>query len=144
MLSGATYVLISAALCVFLFPKLITLTAFTILIISDASSALIGRTYGRHSFLDKSREGTMAFILSAWIVVVIAPKAIGAPIEYLIAFVAAVLGGIVEAASVRLRFDDNLSVPITIGFAMWGMYYLLDQLAPTSFHPLYAALIAFG
>ena len=143
LLSGATWVLISASLCVFIFPKLITILAFSILIVSDASSAILGKMYGRHPFLDKSREGTIAFVLTAWIVVLATPKALGLSIEYLIGAIAAFAGGIVEAASVRLRFDDNLSVPITIGFLSWCGYYLLQRFDPTHYAALWQALMHF-
>jgi dolichol kinase len=141
LLSGATYVLLSATLSVFIFPKIIAITAFAVLIVADAASALFGRMYGTHPFLDKSAEGTIAFVISAWIVVVICPKAGPDWSEYLIGGVAALLGAIVEAGSVRLRFDDNLSVPATVGFTMWGIYYLLDMIAPAHFHDLFAKLM---
>jgi dolichol kinase len=144
LLSGATYVFISALFCVFVFPKLITITAFAILIVSDASSALIGRAFGRHKFLDKSLEGTMAFIVSAWIVVLLTPKAGPVMAEYLIAGVAAVVGGIAEGASVTLRFDDNFSVPVSIGFTMWGLYYLLSRIDPATYEGLYRSMMAFA
>jgi dolichol kinase len=136
-------VLISAALSIFIFPKLIAITAFSVLIVSDASSALIGRMYGKHSFIDKSAEGTLAFILSGWIVVLIVPKAGFGWIEFVIGAIAVVLGGIVEASSVRLRFDDNLAVPATVGFTMWGCYYLLDMIDPYRFHALFDAIMRF-
>ena len=74
LLSGGSYVLISACLCILIFPKIIAISAFSILIISDTSSALIGRRFGKHHFLDKSLEGSIAFIVSACIVVAMAPK----------------------------------------------------------------------
>ena len=118
-LSGATYVLISALLCVAIFPKLITLAAFSILIVSDSSSAIFGRAFGKHRFLDKSLEGTLAFIASAWLVILIVPKAGPMPIEYFIGAFAAIVGGVAEAASVTLHLDDNFSIPVSIGFTMW-------------------------
>ncbi len=141
LLSGATYVLISALFCVVVFPKLITVTAFSILIISDGASALFGRAFGKHRFLDKSREGTIAFILSAWIVVLITPKAGPVPMEYVIAAFAAVIGGIAEAGSVTLHLDDNFSVPVSIGFTMWGLYYLMSQIDPGRYGMLYRTLL---
>jgi dolichol kinase len=144
LLSGATYVIISALFCVLFFPKLITLTAFSILIVSDASSALIGRAYGRHKFLDKSLEGSLAFVFSAWLVVLLVPKAGPVAIEYAIAAVAAVIGAVAEAASARTRLDDNFSVPLSIGFSMWGMYYLLSVWQPEKFGALYQAMLRFS
>jgi dolichol kinase len=68
-LNGATYVLISALICVIIFPKIFFVTAFTILIISDSLAALIGRKFGRHKLFAKSLEGTLAFFISASIVI---------------------------------------------------------------------------
>lgn len=141
LLSGGSYVLISACLCILLFPKIIAITAFTILIISDTASALIGRRFGKNHFLDKSFEGTVAFIISAWIVVIISPKVSAIWTEYFLGFAAATIGGIMEAMSVRLRVDDNFSVPLSIGIIMWGGYFLLSLINPSVFEPLYRALV---
>src|SRR5512140_2714492 len=67
-LTGATYVLLSATFCIIVFPKVIMLTAFAILIISDSAAALIGRKWGKHPFMKKSAEGTAAFLVTALIV----------------------------------------------------------------------------
>jgi dolichol kinase len=123
-LNGATYVLISALLTAIIFPKVIFINAFAILIISDTMAALIGRKYGRHKFLAKSLEGTLAFFVSAVIVSLLTPK-LGAGIaEYIIAITASGIGAIVENISFGWA-DDNLSIPMSIGFVMWGMYALL-------------------
>ena len=123
-LNGATYVLISAVLCVIIFPKILFITAFSILIISDSVAALIGRKYGRHKFLSKSLEGTLAFFVSAIIVVLFTPKVEGLFSEYLIGIIAAAIGAIVENISFGFA-DDNLSIPISIGFSMWLLYAVL-------------------
>lgn len=123
-LNGATYVLFSATLCVWLFPKVIVITAFAILIISDTSAALIGRKFGRHPFLGKTREGTSAFLLTALLVVVFAPKVLYLPAEYLIGAAAAVVGTFVEVMSGEL-LDDNLTIPISISLIMWALYAFL-------------------
>ena len=123
-LNGATYVLISALVCVILFPKVFFVTAFSILIISDSMAALIGRKFGHHKFLSKSLEGTLAFFISASIVVLFTPKVEGLLLEYIIGFIAAAIAAIVENISHGL-IDDNLSVPVSIGFSMWGLYLLL-------------------
>jgi dolichol kinase len=122
-LNGATNVLLSACLCVFLFPKIITVNAFSVLIISDTTSALVGRRFGRHPFLNKSREGAIAFLLSALAVVSVAPKVDGLLAEYLIAAFAAVVAAVAEALSVEV--DDNISVPLSFGTVMWGLYLWL-------------------
>ena len=121
-LSGATHVLISASICVLIFPKLITITAFAILIISDSAAALVGRRYGSRKFLRKSLGGSAAFFLSALVVIAATPKISSGPGEYVIAAVAAAIGTVIEAMSVGI--DDNLSIPISIGTLMWILYGL--------------------
>jgi len=123
-LNGATFVLLSALICIWLFPKVIVITAFAILIISDTAAALIGRRFGRHPFRSKTVEGTTAFFVTALLVVVLAPKIDFLATEYLIGTIAAILGTFVEAVSGDL-IDDNLSVPISISIVMWILYALL-------------------
>jgi len=122
-LNGATNVLLSALFCVILFPKLIFVTAFSILIISDISSALIGRKFGRRKFFAKSLEGATAFFISASIVVFFTPKVEHHFLEYVIGIIAAFFGTLAESMSFEI--DDNLSIPITIGTVMWILYTLL-------------------
>jgi dolichol kinase len=121
-LNGATYVFISAVICVLLFPKIFFITAFAVLIISDSSAALIGRKFGKHKFLYKSLEGTLAFFITACIVVLLAPKINYNITEYLIGIFAVAVGAIAENISYGWA-DDNLSIPISIGFVMWILYY---------------------
>jgi dolichol kinase len=123
-LNGATYVLISALISVLIFPKVIFISAFSILIISDSLAALIGRKFGKHKFLSKSLEGTLTFFVSACIVILFTPKVGGFFDEYLIGFIAAFVGAIVENISFKL-IDDNLSIPLSVGFTMWGLYLAL-------------------
>ena len=122
-LNGASHVLIAALLCILLFPKIIAINAFTILIISDSTSALIGRRFGKRRFFAKSLEGSAAFFLSAVLVVFIAPKINNNPVEFFIGIIAAAIGAVVEA--LPLTIDDNLSIPISVGCAMWLMYHFL-------------------
>ncbi|MBI3259377.1 MAG: dolichol kinase, partial [Ignavibacteriae bacterium] len=119
-LNGASYVLMSAVLCVFIFPKVIAITAFSVLIVSDTAAALIGRKIGKNPFLDKSREGTFAFIISAWAVVFVVGFFHKAEYSFYIAgCLGAIVGGIVEAGSIRLKMDDNFSIPMSVGGIMW-------------------------
>ncbi|NWF88906.1 MAG: dolichol kinase [Ignavibacteriaceae bacterium] len=122
-LNGATYVLLSAFICVFIFPKIIVITAFAVLIVSDTMAALIGRRFGKRRFLFKSLEGTTAFFISAVIVVLLSPKIEYIYPEYIIGIIAVAFGAIIENVSFGLT-DDNLVIPISIGAAMWLMYLL--------------------
>lgn len=122
-LNGATWVLLSAVFCVLVFPKLITITAFAILIISDTTAALIGRRFGTKKFNDKTLEGTSAFIVSAAIVILFTPKVQHIAAEYVIGMVSGVVGAVAEVFSFNI-IDDNFAIPVAIGLAMWLMYAL--------------------
>jgi dolichol kinase len=133
-LNGASWVLISAAVCVLVFPKLIAITAFAILIISDTTAALFGRRFGTRKFNDKTLEGSTAFVVSAAIVIMFTPKVQYLFMEYVIAIVSAVIGALAEVFSFDI-IDDNFAIPIAIGGALWLLYlvflpelniYLLD------------------
>jgi dolichol kinase len=121
-LNGATYVLLSATVCIWIFPKVIAINAFAILIVSDTAAALVGRKYGRHPFLKKSMEGTLAFLISALIVIALAPKVEYRVTEYLIGAIAAGGGAVIEALTIAI--DDNLSIPIALGSIMWILYFV--------------------
>ncbi|MDI6767145.1 MAG: SEC59/DGK1/VTE5 family protein [Bacteroidota bacterium] len=121
-LNGATYVLISATICVIIFPKIITVASFAILIISDITAALIGRRFGKHRFFSKSLEGSAGFFFSALIVIAVSPKIEYQLSEYLISIVAAFVGTITEALPVKI--DDNLSIPIVVGITLWLLYII--------------------
>lgn len=125
VLNGASWVLISASLCIAVYPKIIMVIAFTILIISDTLAALIGRRYGKSKLFDKSWEGTAAFIISAIAVVFMYSFSFNAPITlYIFGILGAIFGGFVEAASTKLKMDDNFSIPISVGSILWlGGYY---------------------
>jgi dolichol kinase len=123
-LNGATYVLISALISVLIFPKVIFISAFSILIVSDSLAALIGRKFGKRKFLSKSFEGTLTFFISACIVILFTPKIVGFSEEYIIGFIGAFVGAFVENVSFKL-IDDNLSIPLAVGFTMWGLYLFL-------------------
>ncbi len=122
-LNGATYVLLSACIFMWILPKVVFITAFSILIISDTLAALIGRKFGRHRFLNKSLEGTAAFFLSGLVVVALTPKAAGTGDEYWIGAIAALIGALVE--SYFTFADDNLLVPASVGGSLWLLYFLL-------------------
>lgn len=126
--NGATWVIISAAVCVAIFPKLIMITGFTILIISDLFAALIGRKFGKRALFDKSWEGTLSFIISAIVIVFIYYTIFALPNSYLFAgIVAAIVGGFVEAVSKVAKIDDNLSIPISVGIVMLIFEYFYSS-----------------
>jgi len=137
-LNGASWVLISATIGILVFPKIIFITGFTILILSDISAALFGRKFGKTPLFDKSWEGTSAFIIIAFFIVSYIGYMTSAPWTFFVfGFISAFMGGMVEAASRMLKVDDNITIPICIGVLMWIGEYVSDYL----FHLSYINLI---
>jgi dolichol kinase len=120
-LTGATYVLLAAALVVAIFPKVFVIPAVAVLILGDIAAALIGRKFGRHKFLAKSLEGTLAFFIVGSLVIFVTPKIQNLPAEYIIGIIAVAAGAIAENISYGWA-DDNLTIPISICLVMWALY----------------------
>jgi len=122
-LNGASNLLLAASLAVLLFPKIVAVTSFMIVIISDTIAALVGKRFGRHPLFHKSWEGTSAFFLSAIVIISALPKIEYRWEEYCIGVFAAAAGTVVE--SLPIDIADNLSVPFTIGFTLWAGYAIV-------------------
>lgn len=126
-LTGATFVIISALLCVLIFPKNVMIPAFAVLIISDTCAALIGRRYGRHKLFNKSFEGSGAFAVSAWLVTALFGYVLNAPQAFYYAgCIASVVAAFAEAISWGVNIDDNFTIPISYGSVIWGILSLLN------------------
>ena len=123
-LSGATYLLISVTIVVIIFPKLFVIPAVAVLIIGDIAAALLGRKFGKHKFLAKSLEGTLAFFITGSIVILLTPKIEGSFWEYIIGFIAVAVGAIAENISYGWA-DDNLTIPLSVCLTMALLYALL-------------------
>lgn len=116
-LTGATYVILANLLAVSLFPKPIAVAALLFLSISDALASLVGRKYGHTRLFGKSLAGSLAFLLSA-----LAIGLLVFPHQPWPALVGALTATVVEALPLRLgplRVDDNFSIPLAAGGAMW-------------------------
>ncbi len=127
-LNGATYMLISAVICVAIFPKYIMITSFTVLILGDAASAVFGKRFGRHKIfsgrnMPKSYEGSLAFIIAGLAGVMLTPKIDYWAVEYLIGFAATVVASVAEVVSYNI-VDDNIAVPVAFGLTMWALYVI--------------------
>lgn len=125
-LNGATFMLISAAICIAIFPKYIMLCSFPVLILGDAASAVFGKRFGRHKIFPnkpKSYEGSLAFIVAGMVAVALTPKVNYIIAEYLIGITATIVASIAEALSYEI-IDDNIAIPISFGLTMWGLYVI--------------------
>lgn len=129
VLNGASWVLISAYLTILMFPKLLAVTGFAILIISDLTAALVGRKFGKHPLFNKSWEGTLSFMGSAVLVVAFLGFCVSAPWTFYAAgVIGAVAAGFVEAAAKILKADDNLTIPLSFGVVVWTFGIIAEQI----------------
>lgn len=112
---------IAVLLTILTVPKLAALIAIYTLAIADPLAALVGIRFGRHRIArNRSLEGSSAFFAAAFLVaVVVFGWGTTATIATSLgtAFVIAVTSALFEM--LPLRIDDNLTIPLFVGFATW-------------------------
>ena len=115
--SGAPPMYASACLTALCFSPRVASCAFTILILSDTSAALIGRKWGRHRFSNgKSLEGSLAFLLTGWIIAACFCLAGGLPHATLAIWLGGVaVSCIAEFFNEQIHLDDNFTIPLLFG-----------------------------
>ena len=115
--SGAPPMYASACLTALCFSNRVASCAFAILILSDTSAALIGRKWGRHRFFNgKSLEGSLAFLLSGWIIAAgfcFVGGLSGAMLAVWLFGV--VVSCIAEFFNEQIHLDDNFTIPLLFG-----------------------------
>ena len=117
-LVGSTYFMIGVSLSVYLLDKPIAILSILVLIVSDTVAALVGASLGKTPlFGPKTLEGSLAFLLSAALIVVFYP---GVPLGC--GLVGAFLATLVE--SLPLPLDDNLVIPLVMGLTVQGLSLL--------------------
>jgi dolichol kinase len=124
-ITGATYVLVSFALCILLFPPLIAFWAMAFLSIGDTFAAIIGISFGKIKFPRSSRtlEGSLACLITTFAFAKLTIPA-SADRNYLLIII---LGSITAtiAEVLNIRFDDNITIPIFSGIVMTLAYFFL-------------------
>ena len=107
VINGATWVLLTATLLVFIFPVKIAASAMIMFMLADAAAALIGRRFGRIRWgsLDKTVEGSLAFF-----VVALASISFFDPLNWIESVIIAAFSSFLELMPVPL--NDNLYVPL--------------------------------
>jgi dolichol kinase len=114
-LNGATWITLSAFILIAMFPKMIAITAFAMVSISDTVAALVGRRFGRHRFGEKSFEGSLAFFISAVAIAIFVPR-----VNLTAGIAMSLAGTVAEAVVIRIggiKIDDNITVPLASALA---------------------------
>ncbi|MDO9463439.1 MAG: SEC59/DGK1/VTE5 family protein [Deltaproteobacteria bacterium] len=108
--AASLYYLIGSGLTIILFPKQIAIAALAVQTLSDTVAALAGQRLGRHRIGNKTIEGSVAFFVSAWIILAIYFGR--EPLKHLLPALAGTLAELFPSP-----IDDNLTVPLTIGLS---------------------------
>ncbi len=119
--SAMTPYVIATLLTILTFPKPIALIAIYTLATADPAAALVGITWGRHHIVpNRSVEGSLAFFAATLGIALAVLGVFADGVTWPIAG-AAVLLAVMAALfeMVPLRLDDNLTIPLFVGFAGW-------------------------
>lgn len=111
--SGAFYIILATLIAITFFDKLTAMVAISIVIISDSVAAIIGTKYGKHKLLGKSWEGSLAFLLSAFLIIV---GFFGLEANLFYVALIALSISFVELISKKINIDDNLSIVLATCF----------------------------
>ena len=118
--TGAFYMLAAALAVCLLFPRSIAITSLCIMLIADTAAALIGRRYGFVTLLDKSLEGTTAFLITSLLIVIMLFCVFRNEPRFMVAgMISAFVATLAELISSRLHLDDNLSITLSAASTMF-------------------------
>jgi dolichol kinase len=114
--NGATWVIVTAALLLAVFPAEYAAPGMVIAMIADAGAALVGRKWGVHQWPGTRRtvEGTVAFMVTG-----AATAALFWYLPWGHRLAAVGLAGIAEIPP--LRINDNLLLPFVTATVFWGL-----------------------
>lgn len=115
-LTGGVYILASSLICTLLFSPVIAAIALTVMLISDTLAALVGKAIGqRKIYQNKTLEGTVAFFVSALLIMMLFNPLFTFTYVSVIACFAAVFMELFES---WFELDDNFSIPLVIGIIL--------------------------
>lgn len=118
-LCGASWVFIGACLNFFLFKENIAVTGFMILVISDTLASLVGKSVVSQPFFEKSLAGSIAFFISALIILIICGNIYHVRFWfYLFGLFAIFCTTMLEARPSLIKIDDNFLIPISFSLIM--------------------------
>lgn len=108
------------------FPKPLALIAISVLALADPISAIVGILFGKHHWVkEKSVEGSMAFFFVS-LFCAMSILLYTAPNPWWILLGTSFLISLAVSAfeMLPLKLDDNLTIPLFVGFTSWGLCLL--------------------
>jgi len=128
--TGASFMAIAAIIVFSICPKSIAICAFSILAVSDCLAALVGGKMTSKEFFEKSVAGSMAFGISALVILIICGLFTHQHLSYYFFGAFAVFATtIIEARPSFFSVDDNLTIPLVFATVMmffgvvWNLQY---------------------
>jgi len=112
ILSGASWVIIGAAVTIFIFNENTAIIGLLVLSIADSAAAIVGIKFGETQLYSKSLEGSAAFFITATIIVFSL-----SPAAFYINFIAVIAATVVELFSTP-RINDNLLIPMVLALIL--------------------------
>jgi len=115
LVTGATFMLLSATGVYLLFEKEVAVLALTFLVVGDPAAAIIGSRAHRGRLFGKSLAGTAAFLVAAGAAALLITLHPAVPLAWWL------LPGLVAAAIAELLpipLDDNVTVPLAAAGTM--------------------------
>jgi dolichol kinase len=119
--SGMTPYAIAVLLTILTVPKPAALIAIYTLAIADPAAAVVGITWGRRKIgAERSLEGSLAFFAATLgIAVFVLAGSIVAPWTTITAMAVTIATAAALCELLPLRIDDNMTIPLFVGFATW-------------------------
>lgn len=113
--SSITTFLFSCGVLLAIFPREIAFVSILLLIFGDMFAKIFGLSFKRHAFLNKSLEGSLAFLGCGFIIAYL----LNLFFAYNLAIIlVGTFFAVVGEAAIE-KIDDNLTIPFISGFAMW-------------------------
>ena len=118
-LCGASFVAIATCVNFLFFKKEIAVTGFSILVISDAMAAIVGRNFSSGQFFEKSIAGATTFFITGLIVLITCGMMFHVkPWFYVFGLLALFAVTIIESRPSLFQIDDNLTIPLGFSIIM--------------------------
>ena len=119
--SAMTPYAIAVLLTILTVPKPAALIAIYTLAIADPAAAVVGISWGRHKIgPDRSLEGSLTFFVATLaIAVFVLGATTGAPTVAIVVMAFLIALAATACELLPLRIDDNLTIPLAVGFATW-------------------------
>ncbi len=116
---GAYYVVLAVFIAVTCFSKAIAITSISVMLISDSAAALIGQKFGKNKILNKTLEGSMAFMITGFLTVYTVYLFYFTTGSFLVSgTIAVILATLIELISREINLDDNLTIVLTMGITI--------------------------